>query len=394
VTTSRTAGPFYTDPDYSPDIAEWDRFLHRFGVAYKSELARRTVFESELFGMNTYIIMSHLDDYLHLPGRMLTIAESMDPRLIVERLGAVGSKCNFITSVAFILHYFAGRELWIDLGKGDRGERTDDHLAVLNFWRRATIAQRRDGVLLNIDAQPPDSSRLLGDDVIADIVDDVIPIEEYGPKGMRRFSAQATAYCFLENCDSRQATCDTGPYPVKSGGSFLAVREIMLDKEGDFPWLDGLREKLRHHHYVIAYELPDSVHMSNNVFGTSWMTPVNYLDHVRRVRVYSTDTGELVPLAPDEVGDVRAEIKQTHRELYQRFSEMSVRERTTCAAQMYAWKIKPWARAAGVYDDIDWSLDSGVLDLYDELADDERSLALLGNVFVPPHRDSVWGPLS
>jgi hypothetical protein len=392
VTTSRTVVPFYTDPDYTPELAEWGQFMQRFGAAYKHELERRTVFESELFGMNTYIIMSHLDDYVHLPGRMRTIAESLDPGLVVARRGAVGSKCNFITSVAFILHYFAGRELSIDLGRTRRDERTDDHLTVLDFWRRATIAARQDGVLLNIDAEPPDSSRLLDDGAVSAIADELIPIEDYGPKGIRQFGAQAIAYCFLENCDSRQATCDTGPYPL-TDDSFLALREIMLDKEGDFPWLDGLRETLAHHHIVIAYELPKSVHMSNNLFGTSWMTPVNYLDQVRRVRVYSADSGELVPLEPDEVRDTRAQIKQTHRALYRRFSEMSVRERTTCATQMYAWKIKPWARAAGVYDSIDWSLDPGVLDLYDELAEDERSLALLGNVFVPPHRDSVWGGL-
>lgn len=76
--------------------------MQHFGAAYKHELARRTVFESELFGMNTYIIMSHLDDYVHLPGRMRTVTESLDPGLIVARRGAVGSKCNFITSVAFI----------------------------------------------------------------------------------------------------------------------------------------------------------------------------------------------------------------------------------------------------------------------------------------------------
>ena len=45
-----------TDPDYEPTLEEWNELIREGGRAYKSELSRRTVFESELFGMNTYIL--------------------------------------------------------------------------------------------------------------------------------------------------------------------------------------------------------------------------------------------------------------------------------------------------------------------------------------------------
>ena len=45
------------------------------------------------------------------------------------------------------------------------------------------------------------------------------------------------------------------------------------------------------------------------------------------------------------------------------------------------------------YDEIDWELSSRVVGMYDRLADDADALTLLGNVFVPSHRDGVFGPL-
>jgi hypothetical protein len=72
---------------------------------------------------------------------------------------------------------------------------------------------------------------------------------------------------------------------------------------------------------------------------------------------------------------------------------MSVKERTICATQMYAWKTKSWAHAAGAFDGIDWELSSRVVSMYDRLSDDDYALQLLGGVFVPQSRDSVWGPL-
>jgi hypothetical protein len=60
---------------------------------------------------------------------------------------------------------------------------------------------------------------------------------------------------------------------------------------------------------------------------------------------------------------------------------------------MYAWKLKPWARAAGAFDDIAWELSPRVLQFYDRLADTAFALELLGNVFVPQDREGVFRPL-
>lgn len=388
----------YLDIDYKPAIEEWDWLFGRIGAAYKSELSRRTVFESELFGMNTYIIMAHLEDYLRMPGRMRTIAARMAPEEIARTGLPVGTKKNFICLVAMPLHYLAGRELFIDLGELERRADLDEHLCVLDFWRRATIALRADGVLANIDAEPVDSSRVLDTEHLAQLAGELVPVDDEVRSAVRKFGAQLMSYCFLENCDSRMAVCDTGPYPLGPGndttaGGFLALRELTTDAAGDFPWTEGIRDLLPSHNFVIGYGLPDSVRMENNIWGTAWFTPTDYLKSLTHAAVFVTDDGTLRPLPVAELADVTAALRKAHKALYLRFSEMSVAERTVCATQMYAWKLKSWARTAGAFDEIDWDLSERVVSMQERLSDDAHALGLLGAVFVPANRDSVWGPL-
>ena len=73
----------YTDPSYEPTLDEWNWLVHEGGAAYKSELLARTVFESELFGMNTYILMSMMEDYLRVPDRIRTIRRHATPAELV-----------------------------------------------------------------------------------------------------------------------------------------------------------------------------------------------------------------------------------------------------------------------------------------------------------------------
>jgi hypothetical protein len=382
----------YLDSDYTPTVEEWDWLFGRIGAAYKSELSRRTVFESELFGMNTYIIMAHLEDYLRMPERMQVIEQKMRAEEIAGTGLPIGTKKNFICLVAMPLHYLAGRELFIDLGELQRGDELERHLTVLNFWRRATIGLRADNVLANIDAEPKDSSRVIDGDTLAQLTEALVPADDTVRSSVRKFGAQLMSYCFLENCDSRMAVCDTGPYSLGNNG-ILALRELCTDGAGDFPWLDGIRDLLPSHNFVVAYGLPQSVKMENNIWGTAWFTPTDYLKQLTHARVFTTDDGTLNPLGADELDEVTAALRKAHKQLYLRFSEMSVPERTICATQMYAWKLKSWARTAGAFDDIDWDLTDRVVGMYDRLKDDAYALGLLGGVFVPSHRDGVFGPL-
>src|SRR5882724_11232597 len=280
----KTAKRLAIDVDYSPTLEEWNWLIDRIGRAYKAELSRRTMFESELFPLNSYITMGHLEDYLQLPDRIRTVTAKTSPEEIVRSRLRIGSKINFICLAALLLHYLAGRELFIELGDIDRSSDLEDHLVVLDFWRRATIALRTDDILTNMDGDPPDSARVIDGSILSRVGYDLVPIDSETLSTVRQLSAQLMAYCFLENCDSRIAVCDTGPYPL-GAGTFLALRELCLDS-GDFDWTDEIRDLIPHHNFVIAYCFDHSVEMENNVWGTAWFDPHDYLKQLKKVRFY------------------------------------------------------------------------------------------------------------
>ena len=382
----------YTDASYEPSLDEWNWLVHEGGAAYKSELASRTVFESELFGMNTYILMSMMEDYLRVPDRIRTILSHATPTELVHRALPIGNKRSFINLAAMPLHYLTGRELFVDLGENTLAHGLDDQLAVLRFWREATIAMRTDGVLYNMHADPPNSSHVVGDALMAKIRGHLLPADAEHKAAIRKFGARLTAYAFLENCDARTAVCDTGPY-VLEDGSFLALRETCADGDGDFPWLDGIRETLPFHHFVIAHRLPATVKMDNNVWGTAWFTPSDYQADIIETRVFCTDGDALRPLELDDLAEATSAIRKAHRTLYQRLAETDPEERNLYATQMYAWKLKAWARLAGCYDEIDWTITPRIAQSYQRFQDPDLALQLIGGVFVPQDRDSCFRPL-
>ncbi len=382
----------YTDAAYEPTLEEWNTLVHQGGAAYKSELTSRTVFESELFGMNTYILMSMMEDYLRVPERIATIAKHATPADLVARALPIGNKRSFINLAAMPLHYLTGRELFVDLGENGLADGLEDQLAVLRFWREATIAMRTDGVLFNMHAEPANSSHVVGAELLAEIQSSLLPADDTLKTAIRKFGARLTAYAFLENCDARTAVCDTGPY-VLADGSFLALRETCADGDGDFPWLDGIRETLPFQHFVIAHHLPASVRMDNNVWGTAWFTPSDYQADIIATRVFCTDDGTLRPLDVGDLDTATAAIRKAHRALYQRFAETDPEVRNLYATQMYAWKLKAWARLAGCYDEIDWTVTPRIAQSYERFQDPNLALALIGGVFVPQDRDSCFRPL-
>ncbi|GAB34888.1 hypothetical protein [Gordonia otitidis] len=343
--------------------------------------------------MNTYIIMSMMEDYLRVPERIRVITDKMSPEELVANSVPIGTKRSFINLAAMPLHYLTGRELYVDLGENTLSDGLDEQLDVLRFWRRATIAMRTDGVLYNMDATPPNSSHVVDRDILESIVSQLEPNDAETTTALRKFAARLTAYAFLENCDARTAVCDTGPYDL-GDGTFLALRELCCDGVGDFEWLDGIRDTLPHHNFVLAYRLPSTVAMDNNVWGTAWFTPSDYLSDVIAARVFTTDdTGELHALSRDDVVDMTAHIRKAHRALYARLAETDPELRNLYATEMYSWKLKAWARIAGCYDDIDWSISPSILASYERFSDPDTALALIGGIFVPADRDSCFRPI-
>lgn len=349
--------------------------------------------ESELFGLNGYVALAHIEDYLRLPDRVRRIGAAMAPEDIVAAGAPLGTRRNFISITATMLHYFGGREILTNLDEIHPSADLEEHLAVLRFWRRVTIAMRCDGALLNGDADPADSCRVAPPELVEQTASELITATPESIAVLRRFVAAVTSLCFLENCESRLTTCDTGPYPV-AGGKRLALRELVTDRDGYYPWAEHTPDRLPHHRFVVALELPDDVEMRTNIWGTAYFTPGDYLKRVSAFRVYTTDSGRLGSLTLEELAPITRTVLAVQRELYRHFAEMSQRERTFAGARMYAWKMKSWAAAAGCEDRIDWELSPRVTGLYDRFSDEAAAAEVFGAALVPPERVSAFRPLA
>jgi hypothetical protein len=378
--------------EYRPTIDEWNHLLAKAGIAYRAAHARRTVLESEFFRLNAYLVLSHIEDYLRLPDRLRTISAAKAPEAIVRQGLPLGTRRNFIGITAMMVHYFGGREMLVNLDEIHPAADLDDHVAVLDFWRRATIAMRCDGALLNSEATPPDSCRVADPAMIERIQADLIRAAPELIAVLRRFVAAVSSLCFLENCESRIATCDTGPYPT-GDRRYLALRELITDRDGFYPWAAHAPHTLPHHRFVVALQLPAQVEMHTNLWGTAYFVPPDYLDRVLAFRVYTTDKGRLDPLTVHEFETLTETVLRVQRELYRHFSEMSVRERTFAGVQMYAWKMKSWALAAGCLDEIDWDISRRIREGYERFTDDRYAAKIVGDALVPLDRPSTFRPL-
>jgi len=109
--------------------------------------------------------------------------------------------------------------------------------------------------------------------------------------------------------------------------------------------------------------------------------------------VFCTDGGALRPLGLGDLAEATSAIRKAHRTLYQRLAETDPEERNLYATQMYAWKLKAWARLAGCYDEIDWTITPRIAQSYQRFQDPDLALQLIGGVFVPQDRDSCFRPL-
>lgn len=378
------------DLSREPTLGEWNETIAYLGGLYKQALEQRTLIESELFPMSRYIVMSHVEDYLRVPDRLRAIQQSADPFDLFSDGLPVGSLRNYIGLMSTLLHYFSGREIMIELGEIVPSSDLRDHLDVLRFWRRAYhgLHARR----MPISAPGHDGAQVLAEDRIQQIASELIPADHEVGAAVRRFGATLSAYCFLENCDSRLATCDTGPYRIDDN-RFLALRELVTDTNGYYPWVDPIRELLPRHRFVIAYALPTSVMMSTNVWGTARFEPRDFLSQVTDVRVYAVDDEQFLPLAVAELKPMLQAIENSQQALYRHFAQMSRQDRMLCGAQMYSFKTKSWADAAGCLKQLDWDLSPRTLGLYDSHKDAVDPQQIFRRAVMPERRPGSFRPL-
>jgi hypothetical protein len=177
---------------------------------------------------------------------------------------------------------------------------------------------------------------------------------------------------------------DTGPYDLGAGRTLL-LRDYSKMGVSDFWWSTDIAADIPYQNLTAAFVLRD-VDVDVNDWGTSVTRPENYLDHVERFGLFTTDNGKLEPVSLDRVGTIHAATKDAQKRLYRNIAKMTRNERIDAGAYVYFTFLRPFAEVAGVADDLDWTCPRDSLDVYEMIAPFEgggQSSVSEGPYYVP-----------
>ncbi|HWW53594.1 MAG TPA: hypothetical protein VNY84_07490, partial [Acidimicrobiales bacterium] len=174
-------------------------------------------------------------------------------------------------------------------------------------------------------------------------------------------NALVMSYLFLLYFDTRVGTGDSGPYPLPDG-RVLLVRDFYRMGRSDFWWSEA-SAAVPYHNLTAALVL-EGVDLKVNDWGTSITNPENYLDRLVGFGLFTTDTPDhsLRSVSLSELEALAVEIKAAQRALYRNVASMTRREKIACGAYVYFTFPRPLAEAAGVADQIDWTVPRDTLD--------------------------------
>jgi hypothetical protein len=335
-------------------------------IAYHADVTQamtneRTALESRLIPVSAYILISAVEAWYRWPDMVTAIAEARPP----EEVGATGRfpgrRVNAVHLWSLANIYLLGRKMLMTFAMADdTAERT---WTVLDFWRRAALAYRGDGY-----SQAWDAGFVLrpyGGDVIADLVTGAAGVADERRATIKRLNATLVSYLFLLYFDTRVGTGDSGPYELDDG-RVLLVRDFYQLGESDFPW-SGVARDMPHQNLTAALVL-DDVKLRVNDWGTSVTDPEDYLDRLVAFGLYTSDAGALRPVGFDELDGLTAAVRSAQARHYRQVAAMSRREKIDAGAYVYFSFLRPFAVAAGIAEELDWTVPrDSVGPLYDAL---------------------------
>lgn len=340
-------------------VNEWLRY---HGRASGAMTAQRTALESALIPVTAYILVSCIEAYRRYPDMMRVIAAASPP----EVLGAAGRRPgNQIDAVH--LWSIANLPLVIrqalePFGMIDRDDDLERLGTIFDFWAPAALAFRADG-----QHQAFDAGLVVpryGPEVIEELVAGAAPIvDDATRRQIAKTNALLTSFLFLLYFDTRAGYQDSGPYHLGDGRTLL-VRDFNEFGVGYFPWSTDVCAEIPHSNLTCAFVL-DDVTVTANDWGTSTTDPVDYFSRLERFGIYDSTDGVLTPIPLSELTDIAATTKRAQSALYRLIAAMNRKEKIDAGAFVYFTFLRPFALAAGVAGQLDWTVPRDSLDLYD-----------------------------
>lgn len=349
----------------------------------------RTVQESKLFPVPSYMLLSYLCCYYRYPELLRKIEEKVSAEELGDRSRAIGMKLGSLPGWGLPTFYLLGREILINFGLLTPADNAEDVAYVMDFWRRFKLAQQREDGHLNA-REFGQRVQLLPEHRIKRLHADMHRCKpgDRLHEAAHAFLAAVSQYGFLISCESRCTLNNSGPYKVASDREMI-VREFTDLSRGDYPWLDGIGDDIPYNNLTVTMEATGCHFYLMDDWGSFESKPEFTAEAVSGVGLYSSDAlsdgfepigmGSHEELAETFEG-LTEKVRSATVELWKKMAGWSRDQMMDAGAIVYFSLIKDFAHLAGVYDADDWMKIDPRADRFRALFNDQFGRDFLGEM--------------
>ncbi|TDK45750.1 hypothetical protein E1832_13680 [Antarcticimicrobium luteum] len=350
----------------------------------------RTVQESKLFPVPSYMMLSYLMAFYRYPSLLRKIESRMSAEELGDRSREMAMK-HRAPGVSWGLpnFYLLGREWLINLGVIKPTDAIEDVMYVMDFWKRFQLSlHRNDGHISR--AQYGHRGQTLSERQAQVFHSDLYSCEAGDElhEAAHQFMASASQYGFLISCESRISLHNHGPYKL-SDTSEMIVRDFMDLAESDFPWLDGVAKGVEYNNITVTMAAKDCHFYLVDDWGSFEAEPEFSAEKLVGVGLYASDnlSEGYMPLGMNSREELIAtfkrldgQVKEAMNNLWRRIAGYSRDQMMDAGAITYFAIIKDLAHIAGVYDVDDWMKVDERAERFRPLLNDEYGRDVLGEL--------------
>jgi hypothetical protein len=349
----------------------------------------RTVQESKLFPVPSYMLLSYLCCFYRYPALLRKVESRIKAEEIGDRARAMGGKFGTLTGWALPTFFLLGREMLINLGMLRPQDAAEDVVYVMDFWRRFKLAQQREDGHINA-REFGQRVQLLPERRVQRFHADLhrcVPGDRLH-RAAQAFLATVSQYGFLASCESRVTLNNSGPYKLADNRE-LIIRDFTDLAQGDYPWLDGIADDIPYNHLTVTMEATDCHFYLMDDWGSFESKPEFSADKLTGVGLYTSDvlSEGYIPVgmdSADQLADTFQKLTEQFRiatvALWKRMAGWSRDQMMDAGALVYFSIIKDFAHAAGVYDVADWMTIDARANRFRPLFNDEFGRDFLGEM--------------
>lgn len=317
--------------------AEANKLIEKISILTKNLALSRTLLESKLFPVTTYISVGVYNSFEKGPKIFKEVARRITP----EELGRAGrnicaTQMNQLAAWAISNYYLAGRQFLLhDEGHTSEDETEDEIKEVkfaLDLWKRIALAYRSDGHLYADDAS--NTINILSNDLLSYLKPELSIPDRDMKKSIKRTAAFLELYSFLEHCECRSGLFNHGPYRINEN-EVVVFKEFINLNGGDFPWMEGMKNRSDYDNLSIAFCLKD-VDVKINDWGTMFVSPDNYIDNITSLALFTREKEEILPVPFRKMENLKSFAVSAQKELFMKMAKWSIEEQVIAGASVYS----------------------------------------------------------